>query len=366
MPHRRANMLERQPSASASPERSPMLRVAHLLPNMVTGGRERIVADLCAHATALGIEPHLVCYDPGAEGRRIATVGVAEHPLDRRRPDFVKALGALIAAEGIDVLHCQGHVAAALAAPLAGTVRTVATLHIALGSGWRWAPAIAHGLRAAAKVTAVSADLARRYRLLAGHPIDVILPGVDLDRFAALPGPRPPRPFTIGIAARLHPVKRHRDALAAARLLAGHGFPVRLVLAGQGPIEADLRRQSAGLDIHFDGDVDDMRPWFRGLDAFLLPSAHEGTPLALLEACASGLPCIATDVGGIRATFAGATVLVPPGRPRAIADAILSLASDPNSSAALGRDAAVLAGRHSAVIMAEAYARDCYGLRCID
>lgn len=312
-----------------------MLRVAHLLPNMIAGGRERIVAQLCDNAAGMGIEPHLITYDPEAPGQRFSLAGVPVHAIDRQRVDFVRALGDMLQANRIDVLHAQGHVAAAIAAPVGRAVPMVVTLHAALGSGWRWAPAMARGLRAATAITAVSHDLAGRYRWLAGRPIATILPGIALPP----PGPaqpaRPVTPFTIGIAARLHPVKRHRDALAALAILGQQGVPCRLAFAGQGPMEAELRARSAGLDVRFDGHVDDMAAWFAGIDAFLLPSDHEGTPLALLEACAAGLPCIATRVGGIPAAVGDAALLVPRRDPPALAAAINRLVAAPELRAAL-------------------------------
>lgn len=303
-----------------------MIRVAHLLPNMVTGGRERIVADLCRHSANIGVEPSLILYDPDEEGRRIDAGDVPQHPLDRRRADFAGALRELLARERIDGLHAQGHIAAALAAPVVKAVPMVTSLHVALGGGWRWAPAIARGLRASRAVTAVSADLAQRFRWLAGRQIAVVPPGIDLAAFR--PVERSPKPvFTIGIAARLHPVKRHRDAIEAMRLIGAQGVAVRLSIAGQGPLEGDLRARAAGLDVEFAGDVTDMPGWLAGLDAFLLCSDHEGLPLALIEACATGLPCIATEVGGIPQAFGDGVLTVPRRRPDAIAAMIVELAS---------------------------------------
>lgn len=312
-----------------------MLRVAHLLPNMMAGGRERIVAQLCDNAATMGIEPHLITYDPEERGHRFPVEGVPMHAIDRKRPDFVRALGDVLSANRIDVLHAQGHVSAAIAAPVGRKVPIIVTLHAALGSGWRWAPAIARGLRTASAITAVSSDLAARYRFLAGRPITTILPGIAIPPMRIAEPARPCTPFTIGIAARLHPVKRHRDAIAALAILRQQGVSCRLVLAGQGPMDAALRSLSDGDDVRFDGHVDDMAAWFASIDAFLLPSDHEGTPLALLEACAAGLPCIATRVGGIAAAVGDAALLVPRRNPHAIAAAINQLVPSPELRARL-------------------------------
>jgi glycosyltransferase involved in cell wall biosynthesis len=304
-----------------------MLRVAHLVPSMVTGGRERIVADLCRSAGAYGIAPSIVCYDGVEPGLAQLDAGAPVTTIDRAEPDFAGRLRGWLAVERIDVLHAQGHIAAALARPGLGDTPMVASLHVALGSGWRWMLPIARGLRAAREVTAVSDDLARRFRPLAGRAIRVIPTGVDLERFR--PRSRPASDvFTVGIAARFHPVKRHEDAIAALRLLHARGVGCRLRLAGQGPQMAGIAALARGLDVEFCGDVLTMPEWLGALDAFLLPSDHEGTPAALLEAMASGLPCIASAVGGVPALVGEAGLLVSRRDPAAIADAIGRLVAD--------------------------------------
>lgn len=307
-----------------------MIRVAHLLPTMEIGGRERIVADLCRTAPSLGIEPYLVTYDPPTKGYSLIDApGVHVISLDRRDPGFRDRLRTSLENEKIQVLHAQGHISAALAAGAIGNLPMLATMHVALGSGWRWLVPIIRGLRAAGHLTAVSEDLARRYRRLAWRPIDTIPTGVDLERFSPSARHRDPgAPFTIGVAARLHPVKRLDDAVAAMRILKGRGLSCRLLIAGEGPCRGQIEALAAGLDVELLGAVTDMPAFLRGLDVFLLPSDHEGTPAALLEAMAVGLPCIATEVGGVPALLGSKGLLVPRRAPTAIADAVEHLCGD--------------------------------------
>ncbi|HEX8667981.1 MAG TPA: glycosyltransferase [Allosphingosinicella sp.] len=329
------------------------LRIAHLLPSTDVGGRERIVADLCRTAPAYGIDPLILTYDRPSEGTGIDFGDTQVVALDRRRSDFGAALTALLAERRIDLLHAQGHVAAALARGV--SVPYVATLHVALGTGWRWLLPIARGLRGASAVTAVSGDLARRYARIALRRVETVPTGVDIDHFtpARLTGEGP---FTIGIVARLHPVKRHCDALAAMRMLRARGVFFRLLLAGDGPARAAVARAAAGLDVEMLGSIDCVAELLQRLDAFLLCSDHEGTPAALLEAMAAGLPCVATRVGGIPAVAEGAALLVPPRSPAAIADALERLAVDPYKRARLGAAARERAGAFSIDRQARAYA----------
>jgi len=336
-----------------------LIRVAHLLPTMEIGGRERIVADLCRTALGLGIQPVLITYDVTPPGAAVIEApGVPVVALDRRDPAFQAQIGACLKRERIDVLHAQGHISAALVAGARGNVPMVATMHVALGSGWRWLLPIVRGLRAADALTAVSDDLARRFGRLAGKAIEVIPTGVDLARFR--PSERTPpvgEPFTIGIAARLHPVKRHCDAIAAMRILRERGARCRMLIAGEGPCRDAIAAAARGLDVELLGPVTDMPGFLHRLGAFLLPSDHEGTPAALLEAMACGLPCIATKVGGMPALLGEAGILVARRDPDAIADAVEWLASDPGARRTFGHLAADLALRQGSDAQAERYAR---------
>lgn len=340
-----------------------MIRVAHLLPHMEIGGRERIVSDLCRTAPSLGIDPILVTYDPPTEGHSlISAPGVPVISLNRRDTAFRHRLRTTLREQKVHVLHAQGHISAALAAGAIDHVPMLATMHVALGAGWRWLVPIIRGLRAADRLTAVSEDLARRYGHLARRPIEVIPTGVDLEQFApSARGRAAGTPFTVGIAARLHPVKRLDDAVAAMRILKGLGLSCRLVIAGEGPCRRRIEALAAGLDVELRGAVIDMPAFLRSLDVFLLPSDHEGTPAALLEAMAVGLPCIATRVGGIPALLGSAGVLVPRRDPRAIAEGIANLLGNASWCLELGRAAAQRAGSHAMTHQSRAYA-DLYSL----
>jgi glycosyltransferase involved in cell wall biosynthesis len=90
--------------------------------------------------------------------------------------------------------------------------------------------------------------------------------------------------------------------------------------------------------VHFVGWRRDLESLLPDLDVALLTSRNEGTPVALIEAAAAGVPAVATDVGGVASVVqAGVTgLLVPSGDARSVADALLELLRDPERRERMG------------------------------
>lgn len=170
--------------------------------------------------------------------------------------------------------------------------------------------------------------------------IEVIYNGIDpFDEADAVDR----QPAGAVVVANLIHYKGHRDLVAALASL--DPPPVTVDLLGDGPERAVLEAQvaEAGLDgvVQFQGQVTDVAAWLRRAQLAIHPAHEEGFPNAVLEAMASGLPVIATAVGGtpevIRDGETG--LLVPPSDPSALAAAIEKLASDPELRLRLGRAA---------------------------
>jgi glycosyltransferase involved in cell wall biosynthesis len=110
----------------------------------------------------------------------------------------------------------------------------------------------------------------------------------------------------------------------------------RLVVAGEGPLEDDLRERLRSLGVE---DAADLRGYvpidgglpelYRSSHAFLHVSWTEGLPQVLFEAFAAGLPVVATEVGGVPAAVGDAALLVPPGDAERPASELARLGSDP-------------------------------------
>jgi glycosyltransferase involved in cell wall biosynthesis len=129
------------------------------------------------------------------------------------------------------------------------------------------------------------------------------------------------------------------DELVEAVRRCGHP-DVQLILAGDGPLEESLRARASELpyDLRLTGRIRDVKKFLGALDVFVLPSHSEAMPLALLEAMWSGLPIIATPVGGVpeAVTDGESALMVRPGDPAALSEALQSLLDDDELASRLG------------------------------
>lgn len=172
--------------------------------------------------------------------------------------------------------------------------------------------------------------------------------GVDTELFHPTNGAReplpcpefaPPETFVIGTVGRMQAVKGQLT-LAKAFLLLLRMVPraeqrLRLVMVGKGPVNEQvaevLERAGASNLAWLAGERDDVPRMMRGLDLFVLPSLGEGISNTILEAMASGLPVVATRVGGNPELVEEGTTakMVPPDDPQALASAIREYVMDP-------------------------------------
>jgi glycosyltransferase involved in cell wall biosynthesis len=149
-------------------------------------------------------------------------------------------------------------------------------------------------------------------------------------------------------AGRLAPEKGLEDLIEAAAMLQSAGRPFRVILAGDGPMRAQLEalaenRGAAGR-VAFLGYREDVADLLAACDLVVLPSVREGLSIALLEAMAAGKPIVATRIGGNLAVAGQEemALLVPPGDPKALADAILRYWRDPALRHRLGAKARLI------------------------
>jgi glycosyltransferase involved in cell wall biosynthesis len=162
-------------------------------------------------------------------------------------------------------------------------------------------------LRAARVVVAPSKTLAK---IMSGvwklptHLIRYIPNGVDIDKFSPAPASEVTRnSVVVGTVGQFRREKR-QDLLIEACAMLASTQDVRLVLVGDGPEKVALRKKTHALDfdsrVDFPGRVLEPQGLYRQFDIFALSSSTEQMPLSVLEAMASGLPVLSTDVGDIK------------------------------------------------------------------
>lgn len=274
-----------------------------------------------------GFDHSVVTFEAGRLPAGFAR-GIRPWKLDRESPNFIADFCAVIDEVKPDVVHAHGPTAAIYTARANCRVRSVITIHNSLWTNWPSMLAVRDSLRKASAVVAVSSQLARQAEKVSGRHVRVVSTGVDVRHFSPGPGSSAGR-LRVGMAGRLHPVKRQIDMIVALRSIKFTGPDVSLVIAGEGPKRSRLETASQGLPVQFLGEVEDMVSFYRSLDVFALPSAHEGCPLALLEAMACGVPCVATSVGGIpEIAEDGSVLLVPAAKPAVLAAMVSKLLAD--------------------------------------
>jgi glycosyltransferase involved in cell wall biosynthesis len=190
---------------------------------------------------------------------------------------------------------------------------------------------------------------ARKLPAILGRPVEHITKGVDAALFTP-EGPSIRSSLGVGsspvalVVSRLVPIKNVAlfvDAMAVAH----RDHPdARAVIVGDGPLDAALRQRAAALGlervVQFAGYIAqrDLPRWYRAADVLVLPSDFDNSPNVVLEAMASGLPVVATDVGGV-ADFVetpNGGALVRKGDAAAMGAEILSLIEDTGKRRAAG------------------------------
>jgi glycosyltransferase involved in cell wall biosynthesis len=145
------------------------------------------------------------------------------------------------------------------------------------------------------------------------------------------------------VPARLVPVKQHGLLFEALSRLPAQVLPLEVHLLGDGPLRARLERRAGrmreGIHIRFHGFRDDLPELLPAADLVVLASRNEGLPLALIEAMASGIPCVATAVGGVPDLIRPGETgwLAEPGDSRSLAFAMARVLGDLELSRSLGR-----------------------------
>jgi len=343
------------------------IRVGFVVHVMQVAGAEVLIRETIRRLGP-AIVPSIFCLDKvGAIGDELVAQGVDLVCLNRR-PGWDFAVSRRLATEalhrGIEVLHAHQYTPffyAALAKPLIrGYPKLILTEH-----GRHYPDHVSPVRRALNRVVldrmadAVNACCKFSARALCevdgftGNRITVIENGIDVDRYGPATdikalkiqlGLDPSRRYIVHVA-RHHPVKDQPMLIRGFAQASAHLPKVDLILVGDGPLRGDLETLAQELGIanrvHFVGIRQNVPDWLRAADVFALTSVSEAASLTLLEAMATGLPVVVTDVGGnpeiVRHEREG--LLVPRGDAVACAAAFRQLFDEPDLADELGQAA---------------------------
>jgi glycosyltransferase involved in cell wall biosynthesis len=311
-----------------------MLRVLHVLPHRGGGGETYIdllegMADVAHRRAAL------------SAGRRPADLA---RSAGRLYPDLVRE------ARRADLVHVHGDAAAILALPLRPAVVTTHGLHLVRRAGGAAGAAVRAGVAAAVAVSKVTlctseSELDDLRTMLPArlHPrLAVVANGIEL------PSPDAPRRAATRAALGLQDgqvaglflgeLEARKDPMTAVRAASAAGERFVLLVAGAGPLEAEVRAQ-AGPAVRVLGYRADPGALLSAADVFVMPSRREGLSFAVLEAMGHALPIVVADGPGNPEAVGDAGLVVPAGDVAAFAATFAELGENASRRAELGRRA---------------------------
>jgi len=305
------------------PAANGRVRVLWLTKGLGRGGVERLIASSIRHFDRERFDVEVAYLLPWKDAfvTEITDAGVPVHCLGSRGWTNVlwpMRLRRLAREQRYDIIHTHMPLSAAIARLALGRrARFVHTEH----NVWerhrrpsRWANSLTFGRNAA--VVAVSASVAQSIhpaRVATHKPhVEVLLHGINLNEIKHRSADRVraraalglgPDDVVIGTVGNLTRKKNQQMMLHATALLAERIPNLRLVLIGAGPLEDNLHHLATRLGVHdrtvFTGSRKDVLELLAAFDVFCLSSQFEGLSIALVEAMATGVPCVATAVGGI-------------------------------------------------------------------
>jgi glycosyltransferase involved in cell wall biosynthesis len=323
------------------------------------GGTERLLVDTVRLLDPSRYRVEVAYLLPWKDALVGATeqAGASVHCLDAPRPTSVtwlRRLQGLVKSRDIAIVHT--HMPAPAAAARVVLRRRPVMVHTEHNVWDRYLPATrwANRLTYTRNRAVIAVSDAVAMSITSKVPVHVVRHGIDTSAAHHAYDSRAaarrelgiaPDEFVIGTVGNLTAKKDHATLLRATAEVSTTR-PLRLVLIGSGPLETDTRALVARLGLAdrviMTGSRPDAAALLPAFDAFVLSSRFEGLPIALLEAMACGLPCVATSVGGIPEVITDGEegTLVPAGDPAALATAIADVLGDPRRRDEMGCRAA--------------------------
>lgn len=333
-----------------------MIRVLHVIDSLDLGGAQTALLNLLKYADRAHFHHEVAAmHGEGMFAGAFREIGVPVHSLSAKRwpPGYLRNLPKLIRRGNFDIAQFHLFGSNWIAKPVAAVCGMRRLYHHdQCNDAFRSENPLAIAVDRitnllSTRILAVSRSIERFHLEVERIPANKVtyLPNsVDLEMFTpASASDRaaarrafgiPEEAFVIAGVGRLNPQKNFSLLLGAAAPLLQSGDNRLLVLFGSGPEEALLRTQAAPLGerVRFAGTVADRASIYRAIDVLALTSRFEGLPMTMLEAMASGVPVVASDVDGMRevAQHEKHALLASPGDTAAFRLALERLAGDPN------------------------------------
>lgn len=340
------------------------MKIVHFVENLERGGLERTVIDLIGAQREGGHECRVIClFQRGPLADELSARGVLVEACGKQQgidAGSVRRARAMLRQTPGVVLHTHNataHYHAVLAAYGLPLQRIVNTRHgmggAARGSRGEWL--YRRSMRLTDYAVAVCEAARDKFAHDGVRPRKGLLSipnGIRLDAFAVSnPASREalvaelglaPGTRIIGTVGRLQPVKDQATLIRAFSRVHGQMPDTALAIVGDGALRPELEQiavdEGVAQAVRFLGDRSDVARLLQGMDVFVLSSISEGYSIALLEACAAGLPIVATAVGGnaeiVREGING--TLVPSGDPVALAASLSDLLRLPVRAQSMG------------------------------
>lgn len=359
-------------------------RLMHVVDSLEIGGLERVVTDLVVAQKARGHQVSVFSIN-ATEGFRaeLQAQGIEVRVGGKTRGFDLRVLRALRhAAADADVVHAHNFTPNYYAATaLLGLPRSPVLVGSCHDMGarlsnrklrlmYRWS------LRRTAAVAMVGQQVYERYiqtGFVQPERALTVLNGIPVERFVSTPQRRERARALLGLGAdevvigcvgRLVELKNHALLIGVLPALRRRHPRLKLVIVGYGALESQLKAQAqhlgVGAEVLITGQRTDVADLLPAFDVFALPSRTEGLSIALLEACATGLAVVATEVGGNPEIIHDGTtgLLVPSDDAVALETALDALLSDASRRASLGQQAQAWVSAHASVTaLADAYDR---------
>ena len=344
----------------------PPIRVAYVLTPITFGGAEKVSLNFLSNVDRKQIDLHVIALvrpweKPPLLLEEVKRLGITYTTLPTRvRPGadplrilrVIWALYRIFRQQRFDLLHTHGYFADICALPIARLCRipALSTCHGFINTDWKlqlnnrmdlWSLrlckrvlAVSDGIRNGLEERGINKE---KIRVITNAvPVPSLAMQNDKDRrcFRQQHGISPEE-FVFVYVGRLSEEKGLHYLLEAFSGLIRSAICARLVLIGDGPQLKMLEQRVAELDLErqvsLTGFQKQISPWLAIADCFVLPSLTEGTPMALLEAMAAGVPIVATGVGGVPDVITNGVngLLVPCANAEALRDGMSRIIAHP-------------------------------------